>query len=84
MRLDNLSCCIAEVETGADAGTRSQTNLIRALDCEMCETLPGMYELTRISLLDQDGKVQSLANISELESHGPNSCIEPVHSTYAQ
>jgi hypothetical protein len=39
-----------------------------ALDCEMCETLPGLYELTRISIVDGKREVRA--------SH--SSAIQPI------
>ena len=43
-----------EASTDAQEGAE----VMIAVDCEMCETFPGVYELTRVSLLDEHGQVR--------------------------
>ena len=46
------------VRAAQEPGGKKET--IVAMDCEMCETLPDLYELTRLTLLDESGKVGEL------------------------
>ena len=40
------------LDQDGEAFAEAQVAALLALDCEMCETLPGMYELTRISVVN--------------------------------
>ena len=42
---------------GTAAAGGGPQDVLRAIDCEMCETLAGVYELTRIAMLNEQGEV---------------------------
>ena len=59
------ACCAGgAAEETSEPSSSGQGDRLLALDCEMCETLPGTYELTRISLLDVKHNVSLLQNLT--------------------
>lgn len=60
-----IACCAeGAADETSEPSSSGQGDLLLALDCEMCETLPGTYELTRISLLDVKHNVSLLQNLT--------------------